>query len=118
MEKHRNTSLTTDEFIGKARVVHRDRYDYSEVSYKNRQTPISIICPVHGLFLQRPSDHTRGKGCSKCANNLSLTTDEFIHRAHKIHGYKYDYRKVVYNSSYKKVILICPFHGELWQSPH
>ena len=37
-----------DTFIQQARVVHGDRYDYSEFVYVNAQTPGIIICPVHG----------------------------------------------------------------------
>ena len=41
-----------------------------------------------------------------------LTTEEFIEKARKIHGDKYDYSKVEYKSATEKVIIICPIHGE------
>ena len=37
-----------------------------------------------------------------------LTTKEFIEKAKKKHGDKYDYSKVVYKSSREKVTIICP----------
>lgn len=43
-----------------------------------------------------------------------LTTEEFIEKARKIHGNKYDYSKVVYVNSQTKVCIICPIHGEFW----
>jgi hypothetical protein len=46
-----------------------------------------------------------------------LTTAEFVHRARKIHGTKYDYSKTVYEGSKKNVIIICPIHGEFLQPP-
>lgn len=46
-----------------------------------------------------------------------LTTKEFINRAKKIHGNKYDYGKVAYVNAYTKVAIICPFHGEFLQNP-
>jgi hypothetical protein len=47
-----------------------------------------------------------------------LTTDEFIEKARKIHGNKYDYSKSIYgNSNLDKVIIVCPIHGEFNQSP-
>lgn len=41
-----------------------------------------------------------------------LTTEEFIERARKIHGNKYDYSKVNYVNAKTKVCIICPIHGE------
>ena len=43
-----------------------------------------------------------------------LTTEEFIEKARKIHGNKYDYSKVVYVNSQTKVCIICPIHGDFW----
>jgi len=47
-----------------------------------------------------------------------LTTDDFITKALEIHGNKYDYSKVIYDGANKKVVIICPLHGEFLQSPH
>lgn len=47
-----------------------------------------------------------------------LTTQEFIEKAKKVHGDKYDYSKVIYNSSKEKVIIICSEHGEFLQRPN
>ncbi len=46
----------------------------------------------------------------------SWTTEKFIERAIKIHGDKYDYSKVEYKGSHTKVCIICPKHGEFWQT--
>ena len=45
------------------------------------------------------------------------TIEAFILEAKTIHGDKYDYSKVLYESSAKKVCIICPEHGEFWQIP-
>lgn len=47
-----------------------------------------------------------------------LTQEEFINRAKKIHGNKYDYSKVVYLTNKVKVCIICPIHGAFWQTPN
>ena len=47
-----------------------------------------------------------------------LTTNQFIEKARKIHGEKYDYSKVEYKKSCEKVCIICPIHGEFWQTPN
>lgn len=59
-------SLTTEEFISRAKKIHCDKYDYSKVKYVNMFNKVCIICPIHGEFLQLPSHHLRGVGCKKC----------------------------------------------------
>ena len=112
-----NTKLTTEEFIKKARKVHGDKYDYSKVVYVNNHTKVCIICPEHGEFWQEPSSHLMGRGCPKCAGKERLTTEEFVRKASAIHGGKYDYSKIEYVNYQTKVCIICPIHGEFWQTP-
>jgi very-short-patch-repair endonuclease len=45
------------------------------------------------------------------------TLQEFIEKARKVHGNKYDYSKVEYKNTRTKVCIICPEHGEFWQRP-
>ena len=47
-----------------------------------------------------------------------LTTEEFISKAKEVHGNKYDYSKVEYVNNHTKVCIICPKHGEFWQTPN
>lgn len=47
-----------------------------------------------------------------------LTSEEFIEKAKKIHGNKYNYSKVEYIDAHTKVCIICPIHGEFWQMPY
>ena len=47
-----------------------------------------------------------------------ITNKEFIKRAKEVHGNTYDYSKVEYNKMHEKVCIICPEHGEFWQTPH
>lgn len=110
--------LTTEEFIKRAREIHGDTYDYSKVEYKTTRDKITIICPVHGEFEQSPNNHLRGRGCPKCANNIKKTLEEFEKEAGQIHNHAYDYSKVEYVNNYTKVCIICPKHGEFYQTPH
>ena len=116
--------LTTEEFINKARGIWGNKYDYSKAVYVTNKKNIAIICPIHGEFLQIPSNHIHGKhGCPKCgceirSSKTTFTIDEFIFRARKIHGVKYNYSKVVYINNCTKVIIICPTHGEFLQIPN
>jgi hypothetical protein len=47
-----------------------------------------------------------------------MNTKDFIEKAKKIHGDKYDYSKVEYVDSQTKVCIICPIHGEFFVTPH
>ena len=67
---HQSYKYTTEEFILKAREIHGDRYDYSKVEYKGRLIPVCIICPIHGEFWQKPSEHFKGHGCQKCNESV------------------------------------------------
>ena len=47
----------------------------------------------------------------------ALIEKEFIARAIRIHGKRYDYSKVYYENNKTEVCIICKVHGEFWQSP-
>ena len=47
-----------------------------------------------------------------------LTTSEFIKRAKKVHGNKYDYSKVEYNGTHTEVEIVCNLHGPFFKTPH
>lgn len=102
---------TKEQFIQDAQSVHGDKYNYSRVEYVSAKTKVGIICRIHGLFWQTPSDHLRGKGCFGCGGNPRLGTAQFIENAKKVHGDKYDYSLTKYVNAYTKVKIICPFHG-------
>lgn len=114
--------LTIENFIEKAKKVHGNKYDYSKVEYKNSKGKVCIICADHGKFYQIPSEHLRGRGCSKCANKTvsdikRSTREDFINKSRGMHGSKYDYSKVEYKNSTTKVCIVCPIHGEFFQTP-
>ena len=103
-------------FIKKAVKVHGAKYDYSKVEYINAYTKVCIICPEHGEFYMLPQNHILGQGCPKCAGR-GLNTEEIIKKFIEVHGNKYDYSKVKFHKMHEKVCIICPEHGEFWQTP-
>ena len=112
-------TVTKERFIEKARKVHGDKYDYSIIEYVNSTTLVKIICPKHGEFLQKPTLHLCGNGCSECSGNVRLTTDRFVRLAQGIYGDKYDYSKSEVTGNNKtKLRVICRTHGEFWISPN
>lgn len=80
--------LTTEEFINRSSAVHSNKYEYINSVYRNNITPISIKCPSHGDFYQRPQKHLEGSGCQKCskygASNISLLWIEGISKKENI----------------------------------
>ena len=105
-------------FIKRANEIHGDKYDYSKTEYINNKTKVCIICPEHGEFWQRPDVHLKGSGCKKCVQKKLSNSDIFVENAKKVHGDKYDYSKVEYKTTDIKVCIICPEHGEFWQTPY
>lgn len=114
--------LTTEEVIKRGKKIYGDVYDYSKTEYVNIDTKITVICSKHGEFQIRPDHFFEGSGCPKCGNERCgdknrLSLEEFIEKARKVHGDKYDYSKVEYIEAKRKVCIICPKHGEFWQTP-
>ncbi len=114
--------LTLDKFINRARKIHGDKFDYSKATYKNSETSLTITCPEHGEFQQQPNTHLNGTGCPDCGKvqrGLSKrgTTEDFIRRAKKVHGDRYEYSKAEYVRGHDKAKIICRKHGEFEQTP-
>lgn len=114
--------VTFNEFSKRAKDKHGDKYDYSEAKYTNYKKEITIICPKHGRFLQKPNQHIIGNGCQKCGMEISglkqrTGTEKFIKRANEIHGERYKYNKVKYITAKDKVIISCDDHGDFLQTP-
>ena len=104
-------------FIEKANEIHNNEYDYSKVNYIKSSKKVCIICKEHGEFWQTPNNHLKGNKCPKCCGK-NKTTNDFINESCIIHNNKYDYSKVEYVSAKTKVCIICPEHGEFWQTPN
>jgi hypothetical protein len=98
-------------FIEKATKLHNNKYNYSECNIINSKIKVDIICPIHGVFEQRPNDHLKGYGCGKCGGTKKLSNKEFIDKANTIHNSKYDYSKCEYINAKSNISIICPIHG-------
>jgi hypothetical protein len=71
-----NLKVLHEVFIEKAKQVHNNYYDYSLVdssTYFNIRSKLPIICPKHGVFYQRGSDHNRKHGCPNCSKKSCST---------------------------------------------
>ena len=67
-----NKKLTTEEFIKKARVIHGNKYDYSESEYIGNNKKLTIKCNSCGnIFEQEPNNHLSDHGCPYCLHKIS-----------------------------------------------
>lgn len=66
------------DFITKAAKVHENKYDYSKAQYVGTGTSVTIVCPVHGDFVQNASNHLyKQTGCPQCGASANYSR---IHR--------------------------------------
>ena len=102
-----------------------NRYNYSKVVYTKMRKRVKIICKKHNLeFSQSPEQHLMEKlGCSKCKSELfftwikklKLTKKEIRKRITLLHGNKYTYPKLKFNSIKDKIKIVCKKHGPFMQ---
>ena len=124
--KGKNNTNKTENFVNKCQKIYNGEYIYSKSIYKNKKEKVCVICPEHGEFWISPEYHLDGNGCPKCKRKIEVnhkkinhyTTKDFISLADERHNSKYIYSKSEYINSQTKVCIICPEHGEFWQTPH
>jgi hypothetical protein len=109
---------TTSSFIAASRIKHKTFYTYNNTLYINSKSPISITCPSHGEFIQRPDHHLSGSGCKVCGADLaakarSKDPKDVIASFIETHGGIYNYRHVPtdYVNSKSLVRIVCSTHG-------
>jgi len=97
-----------DNFIKRSNKTHNNKYDYSFVEYINNKTQVKIICPEHGIFEQRPDNHSNRTGCPNCRK---ITNDIFINKCREVHKNRYNYDFTEYKNNRLKVKIVCINHG-------
>lgn len=125
---------TKSEFVIRSRKRFGYRYDYSlfdELPKAGER--VLIRCTEHDeVFLQEPRNHMGGHdGCSKCKSikqmyskgngvapkSLEEAKSEFVRKANEKHGHAYIYDQFEYDGASVNGKIICPVHGEFWQTP-
>ena len=104
-QKYPNIEIISTNYNG----MKKNGEFYCNCCYKNGEK--------HGIFEKKYADVLR-HGCPKCGKYNKLNKDLFIERANKTHNFKYDYSKSEYTGNDSKTCIICPIHGEFWQTPH
>jgi rubrerythrin len=114
-------SAKTNEFIAKAKKIHRNKdgsplYKYIKTVYVKAAQKVIITCIIHGDFEQSPNSHLSGHGCKKCADALThkkqtMSQTEFIKRVEDKHPNKLDFSKTIYVNYKTPAIFICKACG-------
>ena len=115
----------TEDFIKKAKKIHGNFYDYSKTEYEHSLKTVEIICPTHGMFSIRASNHINNKqGCPKCGNIKTKsknrkTIQSFIDEiSDKDNFENYDFSNIVQFENIRSEIRpICKLHGEYTTTP-
>ena len=101
-----STRLTQEEFLEKAKVVHGDAFDYSEVTYVNAITPIKIKCPNGHTFETTPQLHLyNAAGCSICNSERRSSGERKIRWYLHQHGIKFKEQQTFEGCKYKQKLL-------------
>lgn len=111
-----------DEYKRKANIKHKNKYEYDLSNFINGKSYIRIKCPKHGWFPQKAESHLQGHGCPECQyehlHTINADTyEDFVKKSRTVHGYFYNYDKVIYCNSKTPVIINCPIHGDFLQTP-
>lgn len=114
--------LTQSEFLKKAEKILNGKYDLSKAKYVNSTTKITITCQKHGDFSITPHSLLQGHGCPKCSEEKKGSAQKYnmakvMEMARNVHGNKYIYAEANYINANTPIKIICPIHGEFWQTP-
>jgi Zn finger protein HypA/HybF involved in hydrogenase expression len=116
---------TTKQFIQSATEIHKNNFSYDKTEYISSKEKLYITCnSCNNNIYIRASHHLNGVGCRKCSTkNRSIlqtkTTAEFVKEAIFIYSNHYNYDKVIYIKSNKKVKIYCNIHQVFfYQTPN
>lgn len=122
----RKNMYELDEAIEKARSLDCCQYyDFSLINeWLGVKEKHKFRCVKHNVVFEQTFDSLfQGhNGCPGCKadtirENCAYTNNEFIEKAKKVHGNKFDYSLVDYINSTTKVNVICPKHGVFKTTP-
>lgn len=121
---HRSFKYSVDEVKEIINNKYNNFYNTGLITYyNNNKQKLPLICPKHGYFESCLNDLNNDHACQKCGKekNHSSTRkslEQFINESVETHGNKYDYSNAEYINANTKICIICPEHGEFWQTPN
>ena len=99
-------------FLGRMNRLFGDTLSFPDLNYISNRHKVSVRCNIHNItYAAWPTNLSSGRrGCPDCGPKLTLR--DFIEKARKVHGNKYNYDKVEFVNTTTKVIVTCPHHGD------
>lgn len=111
------------DFIELAKAVHGNKYYYVDDSYKSQRSHLTIICPSHGEFSQKGTNHLAGHGCPECGQKNKMQRIS----SWKLFLSKISSQNAKYSCSeapsgvwnyHSPLTFLCTDHGEFSAKPH
>lgn len=115
--KSAKRAVPLEVFVARARAAHGDRYTYTNVVYRNKDTKVAITCPEHGDFMQTPASHAGGHGCPRCFNLVrgqsgKIDPEVWVVQQSARHP-GVDFSESVYKGAHVLVTARCLVHGDI-----
>lgn len=116
--------LSNEWFIAKIISIHgNNKFGFDMCEYNGNRHDVTLLChSCNEYFTTKAMFPLRGCGCSNCRRSITAkkktsNTNEFIAKATKVHGGKYDYSESEYLRSNRKIKIICKDHGPFYMTP-
>ena len=90
-------------------------YEYIASTYRDTQTPFTILCRKHGPFQKTAFNHLKGQGCPTCR---LVDVNDLISRFRKVHGMLYRYHVDSYINTTYPIGITCSRHGVFFKKAH
>lgn len=97
---------------------HDGNISFIEEKYKGIDALATFYCKNHQTEYKTTTYNAiKGVGCPQCQKESKqqktfIGKEEFITRAIKVHGEKYNFDKLIYNGRKHQGIITCPIHGD------
>ena len=111
----KKSTKSEDDFIKQCEQVHgKNRYDLSDLNYKNTMLRVKVTCRQHDPYCTwTPIARAfqAGNGCLKCSGKQTQSEDGFIKMCEQVHGKnRYDLSYLNYKNAKSKINVTCKLH--------
>ena len=120
--RKRIAKYTLEIFLERAREIHGNKYDYSNIrpeDIQGRDCHVDVKCNVCG-YEWKPSiqSHiTHKSNCQRCTNTERWTLNRLLTELRKVHGDQFDYSQVKEDhikNNESRIPVICNMCGHKW----
>lgn len=96
-----NQNIFKNKLLEEFKILYDNKYDYSLNKTFNHYNKISIICPIHGIFLKSIESHKKGSECNKCKKSVFSIGESKIEKWLKNNNINYIPQKRFKDCRYK-----------------